>query len=121
MKLKRYGFFKELKHGDINGISLKDVIYENAALNEKEQVGYLKSGIILIACTGIVRDVLDAANDIIGSPHILTDGVWAWPADLPYYVEKYHVKIPDDFVKYMESSCWTIPNEGDIKITKLEI
>ncbi len=121
MKLKKYGFFKELRHGDENGISLKDLVNKNASMNEEKQVNYLKKGTVFIACAGIVKDVLNEKDGIIGSPHILTDGVWAWPADLIYYVEKYHIKIPDDFAKHMMDNNWMPPSEGNINLEELEL
>ena len=90
-------------------------------MNEGEQINYLKKGIVFIACPGTVRDALNVTSGIIGSPHILTDGVWAWPADLAYYVEKYHVRLPDDFTQHMKSCFWTPPNGDNINIEELEI
>ena len=121
MKLKKYGFFKELRHGDENGISLKVLINKNASTNEDKFVKYLKKGVVFIACPGIVKDVLDEKGGIIGSPHILTDGVWAWPADLIYYIEKYHIKIPNDFEKHMMDNSWIPPIEGNINFEELEL
>ena len=117
MKLRRYGFFKELKHGDINGDSLIEQ-QSDKVFNFKEKcVKYLNSGHSLIVSPGLVKDVLNPENGIISSPSILTDGIWAWPEDLSYYVETYNVRPGTDFIESMKMNLWTVP---DIRIDQLE-
>ena len=60
-------------------------------------------------------------NRIIGNLNILTDGEWIWPSDLSCYIELYHVKINEDFVKHMKKSNWNMPNQQDIKWEQLEL
>lgn len=121
MKLRKFGFFSELRHGDDDGISIKTLLNATARENEAEQVRYLENGVVLVACTGLVKDVLNPANGIIGSPHVLTDGVWAWPMDLAYYVKKYHVKLPEDLIQHMKNNGWNPPAETEINLAGLEI
>lgn len=121
MKLHRFGFFPELRHGDEDGISIKTLMSDTARSNEAEQAQYLENGVVLIACAGVVKDVLNPLSGIIGSPHILTDGVWAWPKDLAYYVKKYHVKLPDEFIQHMKNNGWNPPDETEIDLSELEM
>lgn len=84
---------------------------------EKENVlAYLRGGEQLMLVAGIARDALDPKHPIIGSPHILTDGAWAWSADVAYYVEKYNLRIPDEFVKAMRSTGWRVPKVADLQL-----
>jgi hypothetical protein len=39
----------------------------------------------------------------------LTDGVWLWPEGLHVYVERYHVRLPDEFVEHMRRNGFRIP------------
>ena len=118
-KLKKAGFFKELDHGEETAPSIKDVL---GGLSE-EILGsvnlYLKKGVLLVASPSLVQDVLDFDSDVvIGSLGLLTDGVWVWPSDLAYYVEKYRVDLPSEFIFHMENNGWEI-GSVDLKSIKL--
>jgi len=113
------GFFRELRHGMPDGPQLRSVVSKSPHQNEDRIVRYLRSGVLFIATPGFVEDVL-APGQIIGSAHIFTDGVWVWPGDLAHYVEKYHVRLPAEFVAHMEDQNWTIPNEESVSLDLLE-
>lgn len=119
MRLKRAGFFRELRHGMPEGPQLRSLASELPQENERQIVSYLKSGVLFIATPGVVEDVL-APGHLIGSPHILTDGVWAWPGDLAHYVEKYHVRLPAEFVTHMENQDWAPPSDESVSLDRLE-
>lgn len=121
MKLKKVGFFRELRHGDEDGASLKELINHISQKNESKIISYLNQGKLFITCLGINRDVLDRSSPFISPPHILTDGFWTWPNDLPYYIEKYHVRLPDEFISHMQSKNWIISPESEINLEVLEL
>lgn len=79
------------------------------AINKESILSYLHQGYVLLAAAGPTRDVLDAAHAIIGAPHVLTDGVWAWTADVAYYVDKYNLKLPVSFSEHMRANQWKVP------------
>jgi hypothetical protein len=39
--------------------------------------------------------------------------VYAWPEDLAYYLERYHVALPDEFLKHLAAAKWTPPADVD--------
>lgn len=119
MKLKKVGFFRELPHGMPDAPLVATLISEAAQNNEGKIIEYLNNGILFIATTGFVEDVLMPGR-FICCPHILTDGIWAWPADFAYYVEKYHVKLPIEFVECMQKNNWSVPDKGKICIDQLK-
>src|SRR5262249_43881661 len=41
----------------------------------------------------------------------LFDGVWIWPEGLAHYVERHSVRLPEEFVDYMRSRSWVVPDE----------
>jgi hypothetical protein len=57
---------------------------------------------------------------VIGPPHVLTDGAYAWPADLPYYLRNYHVQLPTHFVIHIQRNDFQIPAGVDVASLKLE-
>ncbi len=119
MIVERVGFFSELDHGDDDGPSLVTARRYEASPHAEHIVAYLNAGALFIACAGITNDVLDPEHPIIGAPHIRTDGVYAWPADLAHYVAVHHVALPEAFVRHAEANGWRVP-EG-VDVTTLEL
>jgi hypothetical protein len=115
-KLKGAGFYQELPHGSASGPLLRDLVSDQPQENEARIVEYLRNGILLVGCPGVVGDVLDSSAGMVASPHILTDTVWAWPGDLAYYVEKYHIALPREFVAHMQASNWSIPDATGVDL-----
>ena len=63
-------------------------------------VAYLKLGDVHMCCPGYDRDVI--TGEII-RPAIchMDDGRYAWTSDLIYYVEKYNMRLPAEFERYV--------------------
>lgn len=115
MGLRKVGYFRELPHGDPEGPSLVASLRDGPRPEHSRVVAYLESGVGLIGCGGRTYDVLSPTREPIGPPHILTDGVWQWPADLAYYVSRYYADLPGDFVDHMRAANWTIdPTRIDV-------
>lgn len=89
--------------------------------NEDKIVNYLKNGVICCVSPCFVWDVLDKNKGIVDGLRILTDGVWEWPSDLPYYVANYHVSLNKDFIFHMMQNNWTIPDKNEINMEALEL
>ncbi|MFJ1610229.1 hypothetical protein ACIOHS_43985 [Streptomyces sp. NPDC088253] len=69
---------------------------------------YLEQGEVVVAASQWVDDLLDADSKNICQYSIRTDGVWVWPDSLAYYVRRYHVRLPVEFLSRMESNDWTV-------------
>ncbi|HEX3764094.1 MAG TPA: hypothetical protein VHW23_35615 [Kofleriaceae bacterium] len=72
-------------------------------------------------CTrlGPVTDVLAPKGDYICAPNIHTDGAYAWPEDLAYYVERYHVALPPEFLAHLATAKWKAPADVDTSTIEL--
>ncbi|MBD5461989.1 MAG: hypothetical protein HDR24_02845 [Lachnospiraceae bacterium] len=121
MKLRRVGFYKEMPYGNKNDPSILKFIREKEELEEEKICNYLEEGIILVACGGVVKDIINPNNGFVGCPDMLTDGIWIWPGDLTYYVKKYHLELGRDFIQTMKDNDWQIKNVPDINYDDLEI
>lgn len=107
--LKRAGFYEELKYGDKSSGSIYTAVRSDAYEFEHNIIRYLDNGNCLAAAPGILRDVFSKANEIsCCGPYIYTDGVWEWPNELSFYVKKYHVWIPEDFLSHMIERKWVV-------------
>ena len=114
------GFYQELRGGKPHEPSLREAVQAAASPDAARVVAYLNAGELLIATAGVVKDVLDPKRGIIGAPHILTDGTYAWPAIFAHYVEHHHVHVPNDFAGHMAASGWTVAHGIDIRSLKLD-
>lgn len=72
--------------------------FQNERLPEQEKiVEYLNHGKITVTAASYDKDVF--TGGFIGDTHcIRTDGEYSWLGSLGYYVENYHVKLPEAFV-----------------------
>jgi len=104
------GFFWELPHGDTTGPSLEDNRQATAMPDELALARYLEAGHVLRRAESSALDMLERREDIdLGPPHQLTDGEYVWPADLPYYLRRYHVRLPRAFVLHARRNDWRVP------------
>ncbi len=120
-KLKRCDVLFEFFTMDTSAIPrLKTYVQSDAQPNEQKIVSYLANGTTLLVSPGVERDIIDP-NKIAGPQHILTDGVWVWPAVGVHYVNAYHIKLPDDFVNHMYNNEWNafeVPEDQIIELYK---
>jgi hypothetical protein len=94
--------------------SLRSYISSAPAPDEQSALAYLGQGVLCGLCfdPGMLRDVLQPSRRIdvigIGPNMLLTDGDWLWPGALLYYVQEYHLRLPQEFIHHAESNQWRI-------------
>ena len=108
MKLKTVGYYKEMVQGRETDPSIYDFINKENADIIKNICNYLNQGIAFIVSPGTVSDVIHPENGTVGISSSYTDGVWLWPGDLAYYVKKYSLKLPEEFVDTMQKNNWKV-------------
>lgn len=113
------GFFRELKHGRADGPSLREAMRDKGKPGESRIAAYLRAAPILLHALGPVTDVLAPKGDYICAPNIHTDGAYAWPEDLAYYVERYHVALPTEFLAHLAAAKWKAPADVDTSTIEL--
>ncbi len=118
-RLTRVGFFRELKHGLPDGPSLRESMRDKGKPGESRIAAYLRTAPIMFHSLGPVTDVFTPKGDYICAPNVHTDGVYAWPEDLAYYVERYHVALPAEFLAHLASAKWTAPADVDTSTIEL--
>jgi hypothetical protein len=108
------GYYDRHGQSECGEPSLQESVSETPHPDEEKIVHYLKSGACLAGCGGVEKDILNPATGPYLSLDILTDGVWEWPAYLPYYVNNYHLRLPEAFVARMRANNWTVPEGLDL-------
>ncbi len=105
------GGFSELGYDD--GPPLAAVRGKRAAANQTEVVAYLRAGVVLVTSPGLVKDAFDGKT-LAGKRSMRTDGVYAWPDSLAYYVERHQVELPAAFEAHMAQNQWRVPVPIDL-------
>ena len=107
-KMIAIGFYWELDHGDSGGPGLEASCQAEAGSDDEALARYLESGVVLYRVNEPTRDMIDLETEL-PPPHTLTDGLYMWPADLPYYLRRYHVRLPRAFVLRAKDHGWRVP------------
>lgn len=105
MNRKYIGFFSE------NNLSMADNGSIYNFLVSKEQVNYSKDLVLRYlekgrkeaTCPKIIFDIL--TNKMISTHFtIITDGEYVWKSNLAYYIDKYNLYLPDDFINKINNT-----------------
>lgn len=65
--------------------------------NLKAVVEYLRTGDVVAVAAGKAKDVI-TGEVIPGRLETITKNGYAWRSDVPYYVEKYGLNLPEEFL-----------------------
>ncbi|HEX5273045.1 MAG TPA: hypothetical protein VFW33_21255 [Gemmataceae bacterium] len=121
-RLKTLVHFREFPFGMAPAPSMREFMASEPWEHQAEVVAYLRSGHVLgYVMGGGVPDWFDPtcrrANPIVdgkvedgATP--MTDGVWFWPAALIYFVEKYNVRLPQEFIEHAARNGWRVDREA---------
>jgi hypothetical protein len=78
--------------------SLKDLI--NKPIKEKEKIlKYMKKCTVTSASPAVITDLINPEirfNELL----CMTDGKYGWRSDVIYYVEKYDMELPEEFIEH---------------------
>ena len=109
------GFFRDLPHGSPDEVALASVIGQLDERIAQNVAAFLRRGTVVTPTLGTrCYDVLSDGHEDIGPLEILSDGVWTWPSDTAYFVEKYRVLVPSDFIQHAERCGWVPPQLVDV-------
>lgn len=76
--------------------SMQDFFEKSKYKNQEIIIDYLNNGLITMTQASYARDVF--TGEVINKEKtFMNDGVYAWNSDLVYYVERYNLKLPDEF------------------------
>jgi hypothetical protein len=110
--LQRIGFFFQLFDMDrlhvLKLLARSDPIQDEAAIAE-----YLDSGLRIAFTPGVETDPLLPDGSFAGPLHVLTDGRYAWPKTLSYWVRRHHLLLPDAFLEHIRRAAYRVPTDLD--------
>ena len=118
-QLRKVGFLYNLPL-EARRVALRSMARESPDTDEDRIVNYLESGIACASVLLVEEDPLTDPPRLIGAPNVRTDGVWAWPETLTYYVRHYHVALPPEFILHLSLNGWRCPPECNVDGLSLE-
>lgn len=84
--------------------SMKDSFEKEPYDGQTEIVSYLKQGKPTYAQPRVPTDVFTGERIPVESTG-MTDGKYSWHSTLPYYVEKYNLRLSKEFEEYVLAMC----------------
>ncbi|MCG5218065.1 hypothetical protein [Streptosporangium sp. KLBMP 9127] len=119
--MKKVGYFQETASGSSDDYpSLHELVGKlegDTSLIER----YLNGGAILAVSGQLAHDVLTESGCAIGPVATLTDGEWLWPSYLSYYISKYKVQLPLEFVSIIERRNGKCPELTERQLEAIQI
>jgi hypothetical protein len=109
--------FREFPFGTASDPSMREFLANAPWENQHKVLDYLRSGMVLGVTMGAnLTDWFDRpnkANPVIngqreGGTTEMTDGVWLWYAGLIHFIEKYNVRVPEEFVRHAAAQGWRV-------------
>lgn len=99
--MRTIGVFRDLGWGmSANLPALNEVVYSISPEDSAVVAHYLGSAKPFFDVMEAVRDPLDRAVTISGGSSLICDGAWLWRYDLAYFVSRYRVAVPEEFVRH---------------------
>lgn len=98
--MRTIGLFREIYGNDYPPFA--DCVSKEPIQGKDKIVAYLHRGKAVAAAAGVFRDVFNGES-IKGEALWQTDGQYDWRSDTAYYVDRYNLKLPDDFVTHIIS------------------
>ncbi|CAN3984702.1 hypothetical protein [Kitasatospora purpeofusca] len=89
--IRRVGFYTSAEE-------LRSDARPEADRDEVTVLEYLEAAGAVLAVPSRADDLLDPTARGVCEQAVLTDGEWFWPTTLPYYVRRYHVRLPDELL-----------------------
>ena len=113
--------FREFPFGTADDPSMREFMSPQPWEGQDKVLAYLRSGLILGVTMGAdLTDWFDRpnkANPVIdgrqrGGLTEMTDGVWFWYAGLIHFIDRYNVRVPNEFVEHTARQNWRVDREA---------
>lgn len=80
---------------------------------------YLEACPIWVASPGVVNSCICDPNEVAGTLSIRTNGKWAWQDTMAYYVRRFRISPPLNFLDDIKNGDVAIPLENEIDLSSL--
>ena len=80
--------------------SIKEHIQREPHKSKAALLKHLRSGQVHMVTASRIVDILSGEKTNIELV-FMNDGKYSWTSKIPYYVDKYNLQLPDDFVEHV--------------------
>ncbi|MFD4947060.1 hypothetical protein ACFWNT_32175 [Streptomyces sp. NPDC058409] len=88
--------------------------------DEAQTLEYMSSCREIYTTMGAGLDVIsDDEEFVAGAGSLITDGTWVWPLELQYYIRRYHVELPEDFLAAVRAANYTPPKVSSARYVEI--
>lgn len=93
------GQYEELAPG-MNFPSMKEHFQKDSYEAKEKILNYLKNGNVHMVTASRIVDVF-TGKKVNGELFHMNDGKYSWSSKIPYYVEKYNLRLPEEFEQHV--------------------
>ncbi len=110
--MKILGFWKEYRGPKLPFLLKTETTLLRSKPIDSKVIKYLEAGIWLYK----LRTKFDCiiSGEKIGTPYVYTDGEWLWTTEYIYYLNKYEINIPEEFIEKMIKTKFVVPTEQEL-------
>ncbi|WP_238881602.1 hypothetical protein [Clostridium sp. YIM B02551] len=88
-------------YGDDKYPSIKELI--NRPIKDKEKIlEYMRKSKVIAQAPAVGMDLINPNNKTL-ELSLMTDGDYEWRSDVIYYVDKYDMELPEEFINHIVS------------------
>ena len=98
--MKHIGWFSEMNISAADSGSVKDYVADKETYDKSTVIAYLRSQKRVSSCPRAAIDCV-TGEQISASYSVFTDGEYDWCDFLIYHIEKYNVRLPQDFIEHI--------------------
>lgn len=80
--------------------SIKDYLQKEPYKSKDAILKYLRNGHVHMVTASRIVDVISGKTTNIELV-FMDDGKYSWSSSIPYYVEQYHLRLPEEFEKHI--------------------
>lgn len=106
------GAFREIEENSAYP-SIRESLSSTPHPDKSRILRYLNNGHLHFASSGYHDDVINPTNIEFIPNQSRTDGVYGWSDAAIYYVDKYNLILPDEFIQHMKKNNWEVPSDID--------
>ncbi|MGY1454361.1 hypothetical protein [Streptomyces sp. SS8] len=121
--MKFIGFFREMHHEgkEAERESVLEAIQIQGDYNTADMTSYLASGHPILDIMEVTSDLIGGKFQSPGGSSVMTDGEYAWRADLVEYVKHYRINLPQDFIQWVDEKYYKVPEVSQQRLIDISI
>ncbi|MBB4891701.1 hypothetical protein FHS39_000701 [Streptomyces olivoverticillatus] len=121
--MQSVGFFRELEPDNPSTFKepIKDSLQCDVSYAREDVARYLDGGHPIFDIMESTVDVIGNVFRVPGGSSVMTDGEFVWRTDLSSYVTRYSIRLPEEFLKFMQEKQFKVPDVPRTRLLELSL